>query len=117
MGPTQTPVNAPSYSTGLRSQTEAGRASAKTIGTGVCERPSHGGPRCGLRLKQWSSRSVGGGWQSVRTAFVDAEPTPSRGPSDRRGDHHVLGSHRATTFFSVRLRTAQHVTHRLAAHT
>ena len=45
MGPRQTAVNTLSYSTGSRPKAEAGRASAKTIGTGVCERPRRGGPR------------------------------------------------------------------------
>jgi len=52
------------------------------------------------------------GWSAptAKTGFVDAEPTPSRFPADRRGDQDVVGSHRVTTFFSLRLRVAQHFT-------
>ena len=110
MGPRQTAVNTLSYSTGSRPKAEAGRASAKTIGTGVCERPRRGGPRCGPRLDQRSSGPAGGGWPSAKTGFLDAEPTPSRFPADRRGDQDVVGSHLVTTFFSLRLRVAQHST-------
>jgi hypothetical protein len=115
MGPRQMAVNTLSYSTGSRSKAEAGRASAKTIGSGVCERPRGTGPRCGPRLEQRSSGPVGGGWPSAKTGFADAEPTPSRFPADRRGDQDVVGSHLVTTFFSLMLRVAQHFTHRLAA--
>jgi hypothetical protein len=93
MGPRQTAVNTLSYSTGSRPKAEAGRASAKTIGTGVCERPPRGGLRCGPRLDQRSSGPVGGGWRSAKTGFLDAEPTPSRFPAERRGDQDVVGSH------------------------
>jgi hypothetical protein len=117
MGPRQTAVSTLRYSTGSRSKAEAGRASAKTIGTGVCERPRRGGPRCGPRLDQRSSGPVGGGWPSAKTGFLDAEPTQSRFPADRRGDQDVVGSHLVTTFFSLRLRVAQHFTYRLGAET
>jgi hypothetical protein len=43
----------------------------------------------------------------------NAEPTPSR----FGGDQDVVGSHRATTFFSLRPRVARHFTYRLAAET
>jgi hypothetical protein len=89
MGPRQTAGNTLSYSTGSRPKAEAGRASAKTIGTGVCERPPRGGPR----LDQRSSGPVGGGRRSAKTGFLDAEPTPSRFPADRRGDQDVVRSH------------------------
>jgi hypothetical protein len=111
MGPRQTAVNTLSYSTGSRSKAEAGRASAKTIGTGVCECPRRTGPR----LDQRSSGPVGSGWPSAKTGFADAEPTPSRFPADRRGDQDVIGSHLVTTLFSPRLPVAQHFTYRLAA--
>ena len=112
MGPSQTAVNTPSYSNTSRSKTEAGRASAKTIGTGVCERPRRGGPRCGLRLDQRSSGPVGGGggWLTATTDFVGAELTPSRFPADRRGDQDVVRSRLVTTVHSLRLRLAQHFT-------
>jgi hypothetical protein len=110
MGPRQTAVNTLSCSTGSRPKAEAGRASAKTIGTGVCERPPRGGPRCGPRLDQRSSGPVGGSWRSAKTGFLDAEPTPSRFPADRRGNQDVVGSHLVTTLFSLRLRVAQHST-------
>ena len=110
MGPRQTAVNTLSHSTGSHPKAEARRASAKTIGTGVCERARRGGPRCGPRLDQRSSGPVGGGWPSATTGFVDAEPTPSRFPADRRGDQDVVGPHLVTTFFSLRLRVAQHFT-------
>jgi len=117
MGPRQTAVDTLSYSTDLAPKLRSGRASAKTIGTGVCERPCRGGPRCGPRLDQRSSGPVGGDWPSAKTGFLDAEPTPSRFPADRRGDQDVVGSHRLATFFSLRLRVAQHFTHKLAAET
>jgi hypothetical protein len=88
MGPRHTAVNTLSYSTGSRLKAEVGRASAKTIGTGVCERPPRGGPRWGPRLDQLSSGPVGGGWRSAKTGFHEAEPT----------------------YFSLRLRVAQHST-------
>jgi hypothetical protein len=43
--------------------------------------------------------------------------TPSRFPADRRNDQNMVGSHLAPTFFSLRLRVAQHFTYRLAAET
>jgi hypothetical protein len=110
MGSGHTAVNTPSYSDRSRSKTEAGGASAKTIGTGVCERPRRGGPRCGLRLNQRSSGPVGGEWPTATTDFVGAEPTPSRFPADRRGDQDVVGSRLVTTVHSLRLRLAQHFT-------
>jgi len=106
MGPRQTAVKKLRNSTGSRSKSEAGRASAKTIGTGVCERPSRGGPRVDHR----SSRPVDGGWPTAKTGFVDAEPAPSRVPADRRADQDIVASHLATTLFSLRLRVAQHFT-------
>jgi len=111
MGPRHTAVNTLSYSTGSCPKAEAGRASAKTIGTGVCERPRRGGPR----VDQRSSGPVGGGWPTAKTGFLDAGPTPSRFPADRRGDQDVVGSHLVTTFFSLRLRVAQHFTYWLGA--
>jgi hypothetical protein len=107
MGLSQTAVNTLSYSIGSRSKAEAGRASAKRIGTGAC----------GLRLGQRSSGPLGGGWPTARIGFVGAEPAASRFPADRRGDQDVVGSHLITTLFSLRLRVAQHFTHRLAAET
>jgi hypothetical protein len=106
MGPRQTAVNTLSYSTESPSKAEAGRASAKTIGTGVCECPRRTGPR----LDQRSSGPDGCGCPSAEAGFLDAEPTPSRFPADRRGDHDVVGSHLVTTFFSLRLPIAQHST-------
>ena len=118
MGPGHTAVNTPSYSDRSRSKTDADRASAKTIGTGVCERPRRGGPRNGLRLDQRWSRPVGGGgdWPTAKTGFADAEPTRSGFPAERRGDQDVVGSH-VTTFFSLRLRVAQHVTQQIGSRT
>jgi len=52
MGPRQTVVNKLRNSTGSRSKSEAGRASATAIGTGVGERPGRGGPRRGPRADQ-----------------------------------------------------------------
>jgi hypothetical protein len=101
MGPRQTAVDTLSYQVDLAPKLRSGRASAKTIGTGVCERPRRVGPRCAPRLDQRSSGPVGGGWF----------------PADRRGDQDVVGSHGLATFFSLRLRVAQHFTHRLAAET
>jgi hypothetical protein len=115
MGSRQTAVNTLSYSAGSRSKAEADRVSAKTIGTGVCQCPRRTGPRCGPRLDQRSSGPVGGGWPTAKTGFVDAEPTSSRFPGDQRGDQGVVGPHLLTTFFSLRLRLAQHFTYRLAA--
>jgi len=93
MGPRQTAVNTLSYSTGSRSKAEAGRASAKTIGTGVCERPRRGGP------------SVGRGWtngRQGRSAAVGQAPKPvsstlnqpHRGFRPTTGDQEVVGPHR-----------------------
>jgi hypothetical protein len=90
------------------------RASAKTIRTAVCECPRRTGPAAG------HSRTNGRqGWSAptAKTGFVDAEPTPSRFPADRRGDQDVAGSHLVPTFFSLRVRVAQHFTYRLAAQT
>lgn len=117
MGPRQTAVNTLSYSTGSRPKAGAGRGAAKAIGSGVCERPRHGGPRFGPRLDQRWSGSVDGGRPSAKTGFLDAEPTPARFPADRRGDQNVVGSHLVTTSFSLRLGVAQHFTYRLAAET
>jgi len=77
-------VNALSYSTGSRSQTEAGRASEK-------------GP-------------LSGGSPSAKTGFADAEPTPSRVPAGRLPIKTWLGRILQTTLFSLRLRVAQHFT-------
>jgi hypothetical protein len=115
MGPRQTAVNKLRNSTGSRSEPEAGRASARTIGTGVWERPSRGGPQCGPRVDRWSSRPVVAGWPTAKTGFDYAEPAPSRVPADRRADQDIVGSHLATTLFSLRLRVAQHFTYGLAA--
>jgi hypothetical protein len=52
-----------------------------------------------------------------QTGFVDTEPTLSRFPADRRGDQDVVGSDLVTTFFSLRLRVAQHFTYTLGAET
>jgi hypothetical protein len=52
-----------------------------------------------------------------QTGFVDTEPTPSRFPAGRRGDQDVVGSHLVPTFFSLRLRVAQHFTYTLGAET
>jgi hypothetical protein len=65
MGPRQTAVNTLSYSTGSCSKAEAGRASAKTIGSGVCERPRRGGPGVG---RGWTNRRQG------RSAAVGQAP-------------------------------------------
>jgi hypothetical protein len=69
------------------------------------------------RPDQRSSGPVGGRWPTAKTGFLDAKPTLSRFPADRRGDQDVVGSHRVTTFFSLRLRVRQHFTYRLAAET
>jgi hypothetical protein len=47
---------------------------------------------------------------TAKTGSVGAEPTPSRFPADRRSDQDVVGSHLVPTFFSLRLRVAQHFT-------
>jgi hypothetical protein len=52
-----------------------------------------------------------------QTGFVDTEPTPSRFPAGRRGDQDVVGSHLVPSFFSLRLRVAQHFTYTLGAET
>lgn len=59
------------------------------------------------------------GWSAptAKTGSVGAEPTLSRFPADRRSDQDVVGSHLVPTFFSLRLRVAQHFTYRLAAET
>ena len=65
--PRQMAVSSLSYSTGSRSKAEAGRASAETIGTGVCERPRRGGS------------GVGRGWtngRQDRSAAVGQAPKP-----------------------------------------
>jgi hypothetical protein len=111
MGPRQTVVNKLRCSTGSCCKSEASRASAKTIGTGVCERPRRGEPRVDHR----SSRPVDGGWPTAQTGFADAQPAPSMVPADRRADQNIVGSHLPTTFFSLRLRVAQHFTYRLVA--
>ena len=72
MGLRQTAVNALSCSTGSRSKAEAGRASAKTIGTGVCERPRRTEARCGPRVDQRSVGPVGGSWPIAKAGFADA---------------------------------------------
>lgn len=95
-------------------QAEAGRASAKTIGTAVCACPLPQGTRPAAVHNRTNGRH---GWSAptAKTGFVDAELTPSRFPADRRGEQDVVGSHLAPTFFSPRLRVAQHFTYRLAA--
>jgi hypothetical protein len=116
MGPRQTAVNNKlRVSTGSRSESGAGRASAKTLGTGVCERSTRGGARCGPRIYHRSSRPVVGGLPTAKTGFVYAEPAPSRVAADRGADQDIVGSHLATTLFSLRLRVAQHFTYGLAA--
>jgi hypothetical protein len=75
MGPRQTAAKTLRYSTGSRSKAEAGRAPAKTIGTGVCERPRRTGARYGPRPDQRWSGPVGGGWSTAKIGFLDAVAT------------------------------------------
>jgi hypothetical protein len=82
------------------------------------------GPAAGRAWTRRSSGLVGGGgWSSAKTGLVDAVPAPSRFLADRGGatrigaHRDVVASHRVTTFFSLRLRVAQHSTYRLAAET
>ena len=69
MGPRRTAVNTLSYSTGSRSKSEAGRASASTIGTGVCECPRRTGPVAGCEATNARQGGVGGGWPTGKTGF------------------------------------------------
>ena len=80
------------------------------------------GPAAGRGWTKRSSGLGGGGWPSAKQ--VSSTPNqPHRGfrptaGSDQDGnDRDVVGSHRVTTFFSLRLRVAQHSTYRLAAET
>src|SRR5271166_1530835 len=73
----------------------------------------------------WTKRSsglVGGGWPSAKQ--VSSTPNqphrgfrPTKGSDQDGSDRDVVGSHRVTTFSSLRLRVAQHSTYRLAAET
>ena len=80
------------------------------------------GPAAGRGWTKRSSGLVGGGWPCAKQ--VSSTPNqPHRGfrptkGSDQDGiDRDVVGSHRLATFFSLRLRVAQHSTYRLAAET
>jgi hypothetical protein len=57
------------------------------------------------------------GWSAptAKIDFVDAEPTPSRFPADRRSDQDVVGSHLVPTFFSLRPRVAPHFTSQIGS--
>jgi hypothetical protein len=72
------------------------------------------GPAAGRGWTERSSGLVGGGWPSAKQ--VSSTPNqPHRSFRPTAGsDRDVVGSHRVTTFFSLRLRVAQHSTYRLA---
>ncbi len=111
MGSRQTAVNTLSYSTRSRPRAEVGQSVGKNDRN---QRLRTSTPRR-APVRASAGPTVGGGWPSAKTGFLDAEPTPSRFPADRRDDQDVVGSHLVTTFFSLRLRVAQHSTFRLAA--
>ena len=73
MGPRKPAVNTSRYSAGSRSKTAAGRASAKTIGTGgVCERLRRGGSWWRPGVGHRSSAPVDGDWTTANKGFADA---------------------------------------------
>jgi hypothetical protein len=72
------------------------------------------GPAPGRGWTERSSGLVEGGWPSAKQ--VSSTPNqPHRSFRPTAGsDRDVVGSHRVTTFFSLRLRVAQHSTYRSA---
>ncbi len=72
------------------------------------------GPDTGRGWTKRSSGLVGGGWPSAKQdSSAPNQPHPGFRPT-AGSDRDVVGSHRVTTFFSLRLRVAQHSTYRLA---
>ncbi len=118
MGSRQTAVNTLSYSTRSRPRAEVGQSVGKNDRN---QRLRTSTPRR-APVRASAGPTVGGGWSSAKQ--VSSTPNqPHRGfrptaGSDQDGnDRDVVGSHRVTTFFSLRLRVAQHFTYRLAAET